>query len=104
MTVVANPRQFQNPDWFLNKQNDYKGGNYSQVVSNALDMKLRDDLECLKKNQNHRGLRHVLRTRVCVYVDNTLRLLGAGERLLVSRRSVKHSFHLSHYVFLDAVF
>lgn len=49
MTVVANPRQFKVPDWFLNRQKDYKDGNYSQVVSNALDMKLRDDLERLKK-------------------------------------------------------
>ena len=37
------------PDWFLNRQKDYKDGKYSQVVSNALDMKLRDDLERLKK-------------------------------------------------------
>lgn len=49
MTVVANPRQFKVPDWFLNRQKDYKDGGYSQVVSNALDMKLRDDLERLKK-------------------------------------------------------
>ena len=49
MTIVANPRQFKIPDWFLNRQKDYKDGRYSQVVSNALDMKLRDDLERLKK-------------------------------------------------------
>ena len=49
MTVVANPRQFKIPDWFLNRKKDYKDGKYSQVVSNALDMKLRDDLERLKK-------------------------------------------------------
>ncbi|CAA6674829.1 unnamed protein product [Spirodela intermedia] len=49
MTVVANPRQFKIPDWFLNRKKDYKDGRYSQVVSNALDMKLRDDLERLKK-------------------------------------------------------
>ena len=49
MTVVANPRQFKIPNWFLNRKKDYKDGKYSQVVSNALDMKLRDDLERLKK-------------------------------------------------------
>ncbi|CAI0553966.1 unnamed protein product [Linum tenue] len=49
MTIVANPRQFKIPDWFLNRQKDYKDGKHSQVVSNALDMKLRDDLERLKK-------------------------------------------------------
>ena len=49
MTIVANPKQYKIPDWFLNRQKDYKDGKYSQVVSNALDMKLRDDLERLKK-------------------------------------------------------
>lgn len=49
MTVVANPRQFKIPDWFLNRKKDYKDGKFSQVVSNSLDMKLRDDLERLKK-------------------------------------------------------
>ncbi|KAF3621124.1 40S ribosomal protein S18 [Capsicum annuum] len=49
MVVVANPRQFKIPDWFLNRQKDYKDGKFSQVTSNALDMKLRDDLERLKK-------------------------------------------------------
>ncbi|CDO99058.1 unnamed protein product [Coffea canephora] len=64
MTIVANPRQFKIPDWFLNRQKDYKDGKYSQVVSNALDMKLRDDLERLKKIRNHRGLRHYWGLRV----------------------------------------
>lgn len=49
MVIVANPRQFKIPDWFLNRKKDHKDGRYSQVVSNALDMKLRDDLERLKK-------------------------------------------------------
>ncbi|KAE8735049.1 40S ribosomal protein S18 [Hibiscus syriacus] len=64
MTIVSNPRQFKIPDWFLNRQKDYKDGKYSQVVSNALDMKLRDDLERLKKIRNHRGLRHYWGLRV----------------------------------------
>ncbi|KAI3988054.1 hypothetical protein MKX01_011843 [Papaver californicum] len=40
-----------------NADKDYKDRRYSQVVSNALDMKLRDDLEILKNIMNHRGLR-----------------------------------------------
>ncbi|CAH1431777.1 unnamed protein product [Lactuca virosa] len=64
MTIVANPRQFKIPDWFLNRKKDYKDGKYSQVTSNALDMKLRDDLERLKKIRNHRGLRHYWGLRV----------------------------------------
>nr|DAD38896.1 TPA_asm: hypothetical protein HUJ06_013218 [Nelumbo nucifera] len=38
---------------------------HSQVVLNALAMKLRDDLESLKKIGNHRGLRHYRGLRVC---------------------------------------
>uniref|UniRef100_A0A0C9SA01 TSA: Wollemia nobilis Ref_Wollemi_Transcript_5473_819 transcribed RNA sequence n=1 Tax=Wollemia nobilis TaxID=56998 RepID=A0A0C9SA01_9CONI len=64
MVIVANPRQFKIPDWFLNRKKDHKDGRYSQVVANALDMKLRDDLERLKKIRNHRGLRHYWGLRV----------------------------------------
>ncbi|AES95626.2 ribosomal protein S13P/S18e [Medicago truncatula] len=64
MTVVANPRQFKVPDWFLNRKKDYKDGKFSQLVSNQLDMKLRDDPERLKKIRNHRGLRHYWGLRV----------------------------------------
>jgi hypothetical protein len=49
MVIVGNPRQFKIPDWFLNRKKDHKDGRYSQVLSNGLDMKLRDDLERLKK-------------------------------------------------------
>ena len=64
MFIVANPRQFKILDWFLNRKKVYKDERYSQVVSNALDMKLRDDLERLKKIRNHRGLRHYWGLRV----------------------------------------
>ena len=58
MTIIQNPRQFKVPDWMLNRKKDVKDGKYSQVVSNTLDMKLREDLERLKKIRAHRGLRH----------------------------------------------
>ena len=55
---MVNPRQYKIPDWFLNRQKDIKDGKYSQVVSNALDSKIREDFERLKKIRAHRGLRH----------------------------------------------
>ena len=64
MVIVANPRQFRIPDWFLNRQKNYKDGKYIQQVSNQLDTSLRDDLERLKKIRNHRGLRHYWGIRV----------------------------------------
>ncbi len=58
MSIVANPRHYKIPDWFLNRQKDIKDGKYSQVTSNMLDNKFREDLERLKKIRAHRGLRH----------------------------------------------
>ena len=58
LTIMVNPRQYKIPDWFLNRQKDVKDGKYSQIMSNPLDSKLRDDLTRLQKIRNHRGLRH----------------------------------------------
>ena len=58
VTIMTNPRQYKIPDWFLNRQKDIKDGKFSQVTSNALENKLREDLERLKKIRAHRGLRH----------------------------------------------
>jgi len=58
MNIVADPRAYKIPDWFLNRQKDVKDGKYSQLTSSQVDTKLREDLERLKKIRNHRGLRH----------------------------------------------
>ena len=46
------------PKWFLNRQRCIKDGTYSQLYSNMVDTRLREDLERMKKVRNHRGLRH----------------------------------------------
>jgi hypothetical protein len=46
---MANPSDYKIPDWMLNRRKDIKDGKTSQIISNALDSKLRDDLERLKK-------------------------------------------------------
>ena len=46
------------PKWFLNRQRDIREGNWTQLISNGVDTKLREDLERLKKIKAHRGLRH----------------------------------------------
>eukprot|EP00823_Brevimastigomonas_motovehiculus_P006964 TRINITY_DN5989_c0_g1_i1.p1 TRINITY_DN5989_c0_g1~~TRINITY_DN5989_c0_g1_i1.p1 ORF type:complete len:170 (-),score=45.59 TRINITY_DN5989_c0_g1_i1:70-543(-) len=63
-TVITNPRQFNIPEWFLNRQKDRKTGQYMQVVSTALDTKLREDIERMKKIRLHKGLRHYWNLRV----------------------------------------
>jgi len=64
VTIVQNPRQFKIPNWFLNRQKDFKDGKYSQLLSNNLDFKLREDLDRLRKIRAHRGLRHYWGLRV----------------------------------------
>merc|ERR1719150_2320492 len=64
ITIMSNPRQYKIPDWFLNRQKDIKDGKTSQMMSNLLDNKLREDSERLKKIRAHRGLRHYWGVRV----------------------------------------
>ena len=46
------------PKWFLNRQRCIKEGTYTQLYSNMVDTRLREDLERMKKVRKHRGLRH----------------------------------------------
>jgi len=64
ITVIQHPRQFKIPTWMLNRQKDVRDGKFSHIFSNALDAKLRDDLERLKKIRVHKGLRHYWGLRV----------------------------------------
>ncbi|PKS12950.1 hypothetical protein jhhlp_000291 [Lomentospora prolificans] len=64
VTILQNPTQYKIPAWFLNRQKDIVDGKDSQIVSNAVDSKLREDLERLKKIRAHRGLRHYWGLRV----------------------------------------
>merc|ERR1712014_469924 len=58
VTILQNPTQYKIPTWFLNRQRDIIDGKNSQLLSNQLDSKLREDLERLKRIRNHRGIRH----------------------------------------------
>ncbi|KAJ8902230.1 hypothetical protein NDN08_006638 [Rhodosorus marinus] len=62
--IMQNPSQYKIPNWFLNRQKDFKEGTYSQLISNQLDFKLREDLDRMRKIKCHRGLRHYWGLRV----------------------------------------
>lgn len=64
VTILQSPTQYKIPTWFLNRQRDVADGKDSQVVSNSLDSKTREDLERLKRIRSHRGLRHYWGLRV----------------------------------------
>jgi len=58
VTIMQNPSQYKIPNWFLNRQKDKRDGKNTQLLSNQLDNKFREDIERLKKIRSNRGLRH----------------------------------------------
>jgi len=56
--VMQNPRQFNIPDYMLNRQRDYQSDKMKHLVANQIEATLREDKERMKKNRQHRGLRH----------------------------------------------
>mmetsp|Transcript_9355 Transcript_9355/g.19729 ORF Transcript_9355/g.19729 Transcript_9355/m.19729 type:complete len:154 (+) Transcript_9355:49-510(+) len=64
VTIIQNPQQFKIPDWFLNRQKNFKDGKYTQLIANTLDFQLREDLDRLRKIRAHRGIRHYMGLRV----------------------------------------
>ena len=62
--VITDPLKYKIPAWFLNRQRDPKTGKTEHVTSNVVDIKIRDDLERMKKVRVHRGVRHLLGLRV----------------------------------------
>ena len=62
--ILAKPLDYGIPKWMLNRQRCIKDGSWSQLISNMVDTRLREDLERMKKMRNHRGLRHFWGLRV----------------------------------------
>ncbi|KAI0441022.1 ribosomal protein S13/S18-domain-containing protein [Xylaria telfairii] len=62
--IVKDPAAYKIPAWFLNRQRDIVTGQDTHAISSAVDSKLREDLERLKKIRAHRGLRHYWGLRV----------------------------------------
>ncbi len=62
--VIADPMKYKIPAWFINRQRDIKTGKTEHITSNTVDIKLREDLERMKKMYMHRGIRHALNIRV----------------------------------------
>ncbi|PIK51561.1 hypothetical protein BSL78_11552 [Apostichopus japonicus] len=88
VTIMANPRQYKIPDWFLNRQKDVKDGKFNQIIANGLENKLREDLERLKKSEPI-----VVFVIIGVFVSevSTPRLPAGEAELWVSPRRSKNS-------------
>jgi small subunit ribosomal protein S13 len=46
------------PDWMLNHQKDYETGENIHLVGSDIDMRLRDEINIMKKIRSYRGIRH----------------------------------------------
>jgi len=46
------------PGWMLNHRKDYDTGEDLHLVSSEIDMKLRDEINIMKKIRSYRGIRH----------------------------------------------
>merc|ERR1711976_550956 len=62
--IMQNPAAYRIPIWCMNRKKDPKDGKDTHLVSNALDMKKREDLEKMRKIKLHRGIRHMYGLRV----------------------------------------
>ena len=58
VNIIRDPVAFKIATWFLYRQRDIVDGATTHVTSNAVDSKLREDLERLKHIRAHKGLRH----------------------------------------------
>ena len=56
--IIQNPRQYNIPDWFLNRRKDMDTGKHLHLHAHQLAIKFREDLQKWKKTRRHRGLRH----------------------------------------------
>ena len=56
--IIADPAAFDIPVWAFNRRKDFRDAGNLHVSSNNLDIKIREDLERMKKIKQHRGLRH----------------------------------------------
>eukprot|EP00030_Apusomonadida_sp_AF-17_P007401 a841173_6629.p2 GENE.a841173_6629~~a841173_6629.p2 ORF type:complete len:162 (+),score=63.54 a841173_6629:26-487(+) len=62
--IMMNPMQYNVPKYMLNRQKDFRTGEYTQLLAQNIDVQMRDDLERLRKIRAHRGIRHLLGIKV----------------------------------------
>ena len=55
---IRDPKKLNIPDWMLNRRNDYETGKTGHLIESDLMMRLRDDLNQMKKIRSYKGRRH----------------------------------------------
>ena len=56
--AIRDPKKYDVPEWMLNRRNDYETGKTEHLIESDLMMRLRDDLNRMKKIRSYKGRRH----------------------------------------------
>ena len=56
--ALEDPLASDIPEWMLNRRRDYTTGETVHLMESDLDMRLRDDLNRMKKTRSYKGRRH----------------------------------------------
>ena len=56
--AIRDPQKHDIPEWMLNRRNDYETGKTEHLIESDLMMRLRDDLNRMKKIRSYKGRRH----------------------------------------------
>ncbi len=82
--AVKNPQKHDIPEWMLNRRNDYETGKTEHLIESDLTMRLRDDLNRMKKIRSYKGRRHEV--GLPVRGQRTKSTFRKGSSVGVSRR------------------
>lgn len=82
--AVKNPKKLDIPEWMLNRRNDYETGKTEHLIESDLMMRLRDDLNRMKKIRSYKGRRHEV--GLPVRGQRTKSTFRKGSSVGVSRR------------------
>lgn len=82
--AIRNPGKLKVPEWMLNRRNDYETGKTEHLIESDLMMRLRDDLNRMKKIRSYKGRRHEV--GLPVRGQRTKSTFRKGSSVGVSRR------------------
>jgi small subunit ribosomal protein S13 len=82
--AIRDPQKVNVPQWMLNRRNDYETGKTEHLIESDLMMRLRDDLNRMKKIRSYKGRRHEV--GLPVRGQRTKSTFRKGSSVGVSRR------------------
>lgn len=69
--IILNLKSYGAPEWFMNRRKDPFTGEHYHLISSDLLLKVREDIEFMKKIKSWKGIRHALGLKVRGQVTRT---------------------------------